>query len=93
VQEFPFRIGRRDKSNHLLLLDIAVSRRSVEITRTEDNFELHDLGQRSGVLVNGGKIDGHRILQFDDVITFPNADVKITFRQPPPEPPESDPPT
>ena len=93
VLEFPFQIGRRDESNHLLLMDVAISRRSVEITQTEDQFELHDLGQRSGVLVNGRKVEGRKVLQFDDVITFPSADVKITFRQPrkqpsPPEAPE-----
>ncbi len=82
LESFPFRIGRGDK-NHASIQDKGMSRHSIEIQDTDGQLKLVDLGQHSGVLVNGEPIEEQRTLQFDDVITFPNADLKITLRKPP----------
>ena len=55
-----------------------MSRHSIEIQNADGQLKLVDLGQHSGVLVNGEPFEEQRTLQFDDVITFPNADLKIT---------------
>ena len=90
LNELPFSIGRGDE-NDALIQDRGMSRRSIEITGRGGRFEVIDLGQRQGVLVNGTPVAERRLLQFDDVITFPNADVKITLRKPSkPAEPESD---
>ena len=81
MTEFPFRIGRGD-GNHVLIQDNGMSRNSVAIAHDGGRLELEDLGQKQGVQVNGTQIDGRRFLEFDDVITFPNADVKITLKKP-----------
>ena len=79
---FPFRIGRGE-DNHASIQDRGMSRKSIEIRHEGGQLELIDLGQRSGVLVNGDLVAQRQTLQFDDVITCPNADVKITLREPP----------
>ena len=81
MTEFPFRIGRGD-GNHVLIQDNGMSRSSVAIAHDGGRLELEDLGQKQGVQVNGTQIDGRRVLEFNDVITFPNADVKITLKRP-----------
>ena len=81
VREFPFRVGRGE-GNHVLVQDGGMSRKSIGIAHDNGKFELHDLGQRMGVFVNGTKVEGSRVLEFDDVITFPNADLKIRFTRP-----------
>lgn len=89
LKSFPFRIGRGDL-NHAAIQDRGMSRNSIEIRYEDERLELIDLGQRQGLLVNGDPIAKRQTLQFDDVITCPNADVKITLRKPPgpqPSPP------
>ena len=81
LREFPFRVGRGE-GNHVLVQDGGMSRQSIGIAYEDGRFELKDLGQRMGVLVNGTKVEGSRVLEFDDVITFPNADLKIRFTRP-----------
>ncbi len=82
LESFPFRIGRGDE-NHASIQDRGMSRNSIEIRHEGKQLELFDLGQRRGVLVNGDLVVERQTLQFDDVITCPNADVKITLRKPP----------
>ena len=81
VTEFPFRIGR-GAGNNVLIQDNGMSRNSVAIAHANGQLELEDLGQKQGVRVNGTQISGRHVLEFDDVITFPNADVKITPKKP-----------
>ena len=95
VREFPFRVGRGE-GNDVLVHDGGMSRKSIGIAHEDGEFELQDLGQRMGVFVNGTKVEGSHVLEFDDVITFPNADLKIRFARPtPPRPPveSSEPPS
>ncbi len=82
LESFPFRIGRGNE-NQASIQDKGMSRRSIEIRNADGQLELIDLGQHSGVLVNGEPLDSQQTLQFDDVITFPNADLKVTLRKPP----------
>jgi len=82
LASFPFRIGRGE-DNHASIQDRGMSRDSIEIRYEDGQLELFDLGQRSGVLINGDLVAQRQTLQFDDVITCPNADVKITLREPP----------
>jgi len=58
-----------------------MSRNSVSIIHNKGQLELEDLGQKQGVQVNGTQVDGRHVLEFDDVITFPNADVRITLKK------------
>ncbi len=81
VHEFPLRIGR-GKGNHVLVQDNGMSRKSIGIAHDDGKFELQDLGQWMGVFVNGARVEGSHALNFDDVITFPNADLKIRFARP-----------
>jgi len=76
----PFRIGRGD-GNQVLVQDNGMSRNSVSIIHNKGQLELEDLGQKQGVQVNGTQVDGRHVLEFDDVITFPNADVRITLKK------------
>jgi hypothetical protein len=59
-----------------------MSRNSIEIRYEAGRLELISLRQRQGLLVNGDLIVQHQTLRFYDVITCPNADIKITLRKP-----------
>jgi hypothetical protein len=56
VTHTPFTIGR-GPANDLVLADMAVSLRHVEIASTDAGFEIRDLGSRNGVMVDGVKIE------------------------------------
>ncbi len=80
ITESPFFIGRGETGNHLQLTDPRISRQCAAIQLEGGRYYLQDRGQRSGLFVNGDKID-RRVLQDGDVITFGLADsCDIAFR-------------
>jgi phosphoserine phosphatase RsbU/P len=81
VTETPFLIGRGGEiGNHLQLNDRRISRQCAAIVSEGGRYYLEDRGQRSGVFVNGKKIDGHA-LEDANVITFGLEDsYEIIFR-------------
>ena len=81
VAEVPFRVGRGEE-NHLRVHDHGMSRKSIVLTLDEGRFQIEDLGQHRGVMINGSPLESRQIVRFDDIITFPNADVKLTLRRP-----------
>jgi len=79
VTESPFVIGRGG-GNHLQLSDRAISRQCGALVLEDDSYLLQDRGQRTGIFVNGEKID-HRILKNGDVVTFGEGSTyKLIFR-------------
>lgn len=91
VTAVPFRIGRGD-DNEVRIHDNGMSRKSVVLTLDDESLQIEDLGQHHGVMINGTRLESRQLLRFDDVITFPNADVKITIRRPIRLAPTQDPP-
>ncbi|MCE9557245.1 MAG: FHA domain-containing protein [Planctomycetes bacterium] len=57
----------RDMVNAIRLQDTEVSRRHAELRRTEEGYNLVDLGSSNGTYVNGGKIDTHPLQSGDQV--------------------------
>jgi sigma-B regulation protein RsbU (phosphoserine phosphatase) len=81
VTETPFLIGRGGEiGNHLQLTDRRISRLCAAIVSEGGRYHLEDRGQRTGVFVNGKKIEG-RALEDGNVITFGLEDsYEIIFR-------------
>lgn len=76
ITHAPFRIGRGgDVGNDLQLDDRRVSRRSSQVTLVNDTFQVEDIGQRSGLFVNGLRAEPARRLRDGDVVTFGRSDV------------------
>jgi len=70
IDDSPFLIGRGSESGkHLQLTEPRISRHCAAITFEGGEHYIEDRGQRSGVFVNGEKINRYR-LQRGDVITF-----------------------
>jgi serine phosphatase RsbU (regulator of sigma subunit) len=66
----PFNIGRGGEVDNVLQLDDGrISRRCATIVADGAGYRLQDRGNRSGVFVNGAKVDRH-LLRDGDVITF-----------------------
>lgn len=83
VTASPFRIGRIHATprNHCEFDDRRVSRNSALLTYSDGAFRLEDIGQRSGVFLNGVKVEAPQSLRDGDVITLGQADtLKLTFR-------------
>jgi sigma-B regulation protein RsbU (phosphoserine phosphatase) len=81
VRETPFLIGRgAETGNHLQLADRRISRQCAAIISEGGRYYLEDRGQRTGVFVNGKKIDRYA-LDDGNLITFGLDDsYKIVFR-------------
>lgn len=81
VSESPYLIGRTaEAGNHLPLADMRISRQCAAILYASGEFQLEDRGQRSGVFVNGEKVD-QRALREGDTISFGIPDCfQIIFR-------------
>ncbi|MGA2752765.1 MAG: SpoIIE family protein phosphatase [Terracidiphilus sp.] len=66
----PFNIGRGGEVDNVLQLDDGrISRRCATIVADSAGYRLQDRGNRSGVFVNGAKVQQH-LLRDGDVITF-----------------------
>lgn len=82
VTKSPFLIGRGPESD-LLLVDIDISRSCAKIAFINGRFHLEDLGNKSGVFVNGEQIHSHR-LRDGDTISFGVVDsYTLIFRRGP----------
>lgn len=57
----------RDQDTDLCLHDGSVSRRHAELRRAGDAFEITDLGSTNGTLVNGARVETHRLTCGDSV--------------------------
>ena len=62
------RIGR-SPSNDVILVEEWVSKKHAEIRVAADRYDLHDLGSRSGVYVNGEPVTEHT-LKDGDIVRF-----------------------
>ena len=61
----------------IVLDDIGVSRVHAEVRRSGHGFTIFDVGSANGVVVNGERVDQHRLADGD---TIRLGDVEITFR-------------
>jgi phosphoserine phosphatase RsbU/P len=68
LDPIPFRIGR-NPDNHLVLRDNRASRSHAVIEAAEAGYRIVDAGSRSGVEVNGSKVESH-LLAEGDLIRF-----------------------
>jgi serine phosphatase RsbU (regulator of sigma subunit) len=77
----PFNIGRGGEVDNVLQLDDGrISRRCATIVADGAGYRLQDRGNRSGVFVNGAKVDRH-LLRDGDTITFGiDGSYQIVFR-------------
>jgi hypothetical protein len=64
-----FTIGRSDDSD-LVLTDMTVSRRHAELRRTEDGWELADVGSTNGTRANGWRVRSAFRVRPGDCVTF-----------------------
>jgi hypothetical protein len=71
----PLSIGRLEGCD-ITIEDPNVSRRHAEIRRTEDAFEITDLGSTNGTRVNGAIISEHR-LHSGDVVTIGTTSIRF----------------
>ena len=81
------RIGRGKENNDIPLPDTctSISRRHMEIQRTDQGYQVYDLGSTNGVLVNGDRIETHAGLNDGDEIRIginvKGESVLITFHE------------
>jgi len=71
-REFPLNTGGdttigRGVDNHIILADIAVSRKHTLICYEGGQFVVRDLGSGNGTLVNGRRVDSHHLRDGDQV--------------------------
>ncbi len=81
IKASPFLIGRTAESgNHLSLADMRISRQCAAVVYAGGEFVLEDRGQRSGVFINGEKVE-KKLLREGDTISFGVPDsFQLTFR-------------
>ncbi|EMI58546.1 diguanylate cyclase [Rhodopirellula sallentina] len=60
----------RDIVCDLILDDVSVSRRHVELVPAGKGYTLHDLGSTNGTLLNGTPINGQQLLRSNDIISI-----------------------
>jgi pSer/pThr/pTyr-binding forkhead associated (FHA) protein len=58
----------RDLSNDILIQDPEISRFHLRMRRVESGYEVEDLKSTNGVLVNGERLTGKRVLRPEDVL-------------------------
>ena len=82
VTQIPFLVGRGSETgNHLQLTDRRISRNCAALVLEGGRLYLEDRGQRRGLYVNGEKVEGSRVLNDGDAITFGLEDsYEIIFR-------------
>lgn len=85
VTQTPFLLGRGSETgNHLQLTDRRISRNCGALVTEGGRLYLEDRGQRRGLYVNGEKVEGSRILNDGDSVTFGLEDsYEIIFRSAP----------
>ena len=76
LDQFPFTVGRNESCDYQILSS-RVSREHAEFVREAGAIRLRDLKSTNGTLVNGKRIDEHRLVDGDLVVI---ADVHFSFR-------------
>jgi sigma-B regulation protein RsbU (phosphoserine phosphatase) len=82
VTQTPFLVGRGSETgNHLQLTDRRISRNCAALVMEGGRLYIEDRGQRRGLYVNGEKVEGSRVLNDGDSVTFGLEDsYEIIFR-------------
>ncbi|MEM6993601.1 MAG: FHA domain-containing protein [Myxococcota bacterium] len=94
VDQERFVIGRVSKMCDLAIIDVNVSRQHCAIERREDGYYIVDQGSTNGVLLDGKKIDNHRIEEGEQyvlsshrvVATFVAPVQSVAYEEPEPVP-------
>jgi pSer/pThr/pTyr-binding forkhead associated (FHA) protein len=63
----PVTTAGRHPDSDIFLDDITVSRRHVELTRTDDGFSLRDVGSLNGTYVNRQRVDAAKLANGDEL--------------------------
>jgi predicted component of type VI protein secretion system len=67
----------RSRDCDIVLEDLGISRRHVELRPGPDGWTVEDLGSTNGVLVNGERVDGRRVLRAGDHVEL--GSTKLVF--------------
>lgn len=82
VDQDRFVIGRVSKMTDFAIIDVNISRQHCAIERRDDGYYVVDLGSTNGVVIDGQRVDNHRIEE-GDVLTLSSHRVEATFEPPP----------
>ncbi len=75
----------RSKSCDICLPDTAISRDHAVFMRRDEGWFVCDTGSKGGVLVNGRKIDGRRLVNIGDTMTLGNVSLTLRNAKQPPQ--------
>jgi len=81
VDQDRFVIGRVSKMCDLTIVDVNVSRQHCAIERREDAYYVVDLGSTNGVIIDGNRVNDHRIEE-GDVLVLSSHRLYATFEAP-----------
>ncbi|RMD98243.1 MAG: FHA domain-containing protein [Deltaproteobacteria bacterium] len=74
IERFPFGIGKMTigsaSENEIVLRGKTIAPRHARLRHAENRFTIRDLGSKSGVFVNGFRIDPQVDLELDDTVTI-----------------------
>ena len=79
VDSSPFTVGRDDAAT-LKVDDRSVSKRHAELTFSDDQLQVRDLGSTNGTFVNGRPIRGAATLNDRDLLQFANVVYRVAIR-------------
>jgi pSer/pThr/pTyr-binding forkhead associated (FHA) protein len=82
------RIGRRAE-NDVVLVYPSISGTHAEIVRTDDGFELRDLGSTNGTRLNGNRIQSNRVYR-NDICSFGDVSLMLDGDDVPKAPPSDE---
>ena len=81
VDQDRFVIGRVSKMCDLTIVDVNVSRQHCAIERRDNAYYVVDLGSTNGVIIDGKRVDDHRIEE-GDVLVLSSHRLHATFEPP-----------
>lgn len=81
VDQDRFVIGRVSKMCDLTIVDVNVSRQHCAIERRDDAYYVVDLGSTNGVIIDGKRVDDHRIAE-GDVLVLSSHRLHASFEPP-----------
>ena len=76
IQSGILRIGR-SRNNDLVLEDQSVSRNHAEIVQHPEGFYLVDIGSKTGIYLNGQRLDEPKLLRNSDTIRLGNTTISF----------------
>ncbi len=83
VDQERFVIGRVSKMCDLAIIDVNVSRQHCAIEKREDGYYVVDLGSTNGVVLDGKKVNDHKISEGEEFVLSSHR-VRATFTAPEP---------